>query len=246
MTTPTSSQKPKLDKARQLRGIYFIDPDDEEFVDIMKNARGKLEVPMPAAMLCKTHREKYRETCSFEKKRKTKNACIVEADESTRERMEGTLHEGHEDHIAGKGLNSWSHFNLVRKCIPVPQAMKKPDATAAVDEEWRKLEKIPAWQLTKARNKREVIAEAWNESKTVHSASLMDVCHLKNSELEPQFPKYKSRVVLRGDIVKDDPGSYAVCTVQGSSASQMTAANSNGCHITTTRMRRTSSRRNIS
>ena len=34
----------------------------------------------------------------------------------------------------------------------------------------------------------------------------------------------KVRVVLRGDIVKDDSGSYAVFTEQGSSASQMTAA----------------------
>ena len=34
----------------------------------------------------------------------------------------------------------------------------------------------------------------------------------------------KGRVVLRGDIVKDDSGSYAVFTEQGSSASQMTAA----------------------
>ena len=32
---------------------------------------------------------------------------------------------------------------------------------------------------------------------------------LKNSELEPEFQKYKGRVVLGGDIVKDDPGSYA-------------------------------------
>ena len=30
--------------------------------------------------------------------------------------------------------------------------------------------------------------------------------------------------MLRGDIVKDDSGAYAVCTEQGSSASQMTAA----------------------
>ena len=34
----------------------------------------------------------------------------------------------------------------------------------------------------------------------------------------------KGRVVLRGDIVKDDSGSYAVFTEQGSSASQMIAA----------------------
>ena len=52
----------------------------------------------------------------------------------------------------------------------------------------------------------------------------MDLCHLKNSELEPQFQKYKGRVVLRGDIVKDDSGSYVVFTEQGSSTSQMTAA----------------------
>ena len=36
--------------------------------------------------------------------------------------------------------------------------------------------------------------------------------------------KYQGRVVLRGDIVKDDSGSYAVFTEQGSSASPMTAA----------------------
>ena len=52
----------------------------------------------------------------------------------------------------------------------------------------------------------------------------MDICHLKISELEPQFQKYRDRVVLRGDIAKDDSGSYAVFTEQGSSASQMTAS----------------------
>ena len=59
---------------------------------------------------------------------------------------------------------------------------------------------------------------------TVHFASLMDICHLNNAELEAKHQKYKGRVVLRGDIVKDNSGSYAVFTEQGSSASQMTAA----------------------
>ena len=58
----------------------------------------------------------------------------------------------------------------------------------------------------------------------VHFASLMYICHLKNAELEAKHQKFKGRVVLRGDIVKDDSGSYAVFTEQGSSASQMTAA----------------------
>ena len=38
--------------------------------------------------------------------------------------------------------------------------MKIHPAKAAVDKEWEKLEKIPAWNLTKVRNKREVINEA--------------------------------------------------------------------------------------
>ena len=48
------------------------------------------------------------------------------------------------------------------------------------------------------------------EKKTVHFATLMDICHLKNAESEPKHQKYKGRVVLRGDIVKDDSGAYVV------------------------------------
>ena len=43
---------------------FFIDPADAEFKEIMKNARRKLDVPMPAAMLCRSRREEYRDTCS--------------------------------------------------------------------------------------------------------------------------------------------------------------------------------------
>ena len=85
-----------------------------------------------------------------------------------------------------------------------------------MEKGWENLEKIPAWQLTKVRNKKKVIEEARNEGRKVQFASLMDLCHLKNAELEAKHQKYKGRVVLRGDIVKDDPGSYAVFTEQGS------------------------------
>ena len=69
-----------------------------------------------------------------------------------------------------------------------------------------------------------MIDEARTKGAKVLFASLMDICHLKNAELEAKHQKYKGRVVLRCDIVKDDSGSYAVFTEQGSSASQMTAA----------------------
>ena len=155
---------------------------------------------------------------------KSKFASILEADESTRLRMEESLPNYHEEHIAGKGENSLQHYNLVHKFIPMPQAMKIPAAKAAVDKEWEKLEKISAWNLTKVRSKKEVIDEARTTGTKVHVASLMDICHLKNAELEAKHQKYKGRVVLRGDTVKDDSGSYAVFTEQRSSASQMTAA----------------------
>ena len=41
----------QLDNARQLSGIFFIEPNDEELKLTMKAARGQLVVPMPAAML---------------------------------------------------------------------------------------------------------------------------------------------------------------------------------------------------
>ena len=55
-----------------------------------------------------------------------------------------------------------------------------------------------------------------NEGRKVHVASLMDHCHLKNTELGPRHQKYQGRVIFRGDIVKDDSGTCTVFTAQGS------------------------------
>ena len=138
--------------------------------------------------------------------------------------MGNAIPHHHEDHIAGKGENSLQHYNLVHKFILMPQAMKIPAAKAAVDKEWEKLEKISAWNLTKVRSKKQVIDEARTSGATVHFASLMDICHLKMLNWRKNTKNIKVEFVLRGDIVKDDSGSYAVFTEQGSSASQMTAA----------------------
>ena len=81
-------------------------------------------------------------------------------------------------------FNSLNHQNFVRKFVPMFLAMKFPDAKAVVDKEWGKLEKLPAWQLTKVKNKKEVFLEAQKEQRTV-----MDICHLKNAELEAKCQK---------------------------------------------------------
>ena len=55
-----------------------------------------------------------------------------------------------------------------------------------------------------------MIDEARTKGVKVHFASLMDICHLKNAELEAKRQKNKGRVVLRGDIVKDDRVSCSI------------------------------------
>ena len=48
----------------------------------------------------------------------------AESHESTRQRAEFVQSKNHEDHVAGKGCTSISHYDLVHKFIPMPQAMK--------------------------------------------------------------------------------------------------------------------------
>ena len=84
---------------------------------------------MAPAMPCKTcKKSKHGETRSKTNDFKSKFACILEASESTRMRMEESLPKKHEDHIAGKGFTSMSHYNLVHKFNPMLQAMKIPAA----------------------------------------------------------------------------------------------------------------------
>ena len=130
-----SHEKLHLDNARKLRGICFIDTEDKEFKETIKNARKKLETPVAPAMPCKIIMNNKNCGCGAS----NKITCILEASESTRLRMGESLPNHHEDHIAGKGNNSLQHYNLVHKFIPVPQAMKIRAAKAAVDKEWGKI-----------------------------------------------------------------------------------------------------------
>ena len=149
-----SEEQLHLENARKLREIYFIDPEDMEFKDNIKNARKKLETSVAPAMPCKFVKNNCVSGAS--NKIQTKLACILEANESTRMRMGNSIPPNHEDHIAGKGENSLQHYNLVYKFVPMPQAMQIPAAKAAVDKEWEQLEKMSAWNLTKVTKVRKV------------------------------------------------------------------------------------------
>ena len=80
----------------------FIEPNDEEFKLMIKAARRKLEVPMPAAMPWK----------------------IPIKSSGENPRVQGAVHTCHQDHITAKGMNSMTHCSLVNKFIPMPHQWK--------------------------------------------------------------------------------------------------------------------------
>ena len=141
--------KPKPENARRLRGIFFIELDCEEFMRVMNNARRKLHIPTPAAMPCRLQLHQHRETCGTFGQHKTKYACIVEANGSTRIRMEGSQEKNHEDHTAEKRHEFIESLQSCAQNFPAPEAMKNTWCFGSSVGIMGKLEKIPAWQLTK-------------------------------------------------------------------------------------------------
>ena len=84
-------EKPMLDNARRLRRIYWIDPDDSEHSDILKNARRKLErlvAPCHAKGWFILASRKWCRAMGKKKELRTMYGCIVESHESTRQRVQ--------------------------------------------------------------------------------------------------------------------------------------------------------------
>ena len=102
--------------------------------------------------------------------------------------------------------------------------LKIEEGKKALEKEWSKLEKIKAWDLSSVQPKEKVRQRAIKEGKTVHFGSLMELCHVKHSELDRKYWIYKGRLVFRGDCVTDETGFYAAFSEQGTSASHRCAA----------------------
>ena len=49
----SSNEKIHLENTRKLKGIYFIDPENTEFKETIKDARKKLETSVAPALPCK-------------------------------------------------------------------------------------------------------------------------------------------------------------------------------------------------
>ena len=86
-----SHEKLHLEKAQKMRGIYFIDPEDREFKETIKNAHKKLETPVAPAMPCKIMKNNKNCKSGASNKIKTKLSCILEASECTRKQFTSAL-----------------------------------------------------------------------------------------------------------------------------------------------------------
>ena len=173
-------------------------------------------------MLCKISKNNKNCGSGTSNKVKSKLTCILDSCESTRLRVGESLPTHCGDHIAGRRDNSLQRYNLVHKFIPMPQAMK----IHAAKQQWTRNGKIGVnfGVEPDKRSKKEVIDEVRTKGAKVHFASLMDICHLKNAELETKAPKIPRSSCAPRWYCERWFGSYAVFTEQGSSASQMTAA----------------------
>ena len=137
-----ANEKPKLDDARRLRGIYFIDPEDGEYKETIQNARTKLEVRMEAAMRCRRVTKMH--SGLQELKRRVMKTTRFQK-QSMRALWKFTNQESVRNHLHKKVMKITSKAkgtlrrviqNLVHKFIPMLLAMTIPDAKAAVEKEW--------------------------------------------------------------------------------------------------------------
>ena len=98
-----------------------------------------------------------------------------------------------------------THFNLVHKFIPMPQAMKIPDAKKSCSGQgMEKARDNPSMATGENQEREKGFLEA-RRDKTVNPLCYTDghmSLQKKNAEVQPKLQKYNGRVVFRVDIVK--------------------------------------------
>ena len=145
-----SHEKPQLDNARKLRGIYFIDTEDTK---------------RPSRMLARNWRHQWLPLCLARWAKIVKIGWLVVNPRRSKQDLRVLWKLVNLQDCVWKNLyriiikiilQEKERIHLVHKFIPMPQAMKIPAAKAAVDKEWEKLEKIfrrGTWQKSEVRNR---------------------------------------------------------------------------------------------
>ena len=153
-----AKEKQTLDNARKLRGLYFIDPDGREYSEILKKHKKNIRKTHGTshAMQRMVHLRITKVMQSNDKAKdfKTMYGCTVEFS-SIHKATSGMLstHKTWRSHCR-KWIFLWHITIWCASLSPMAQAMKIPDAKAAVEKKWKKIQTIPAWQLDKVKCKK--------------------------------------------------------------------------------------------
>ena len=130
--------KPNLDAARERRGICFIPKNDPDYEEILNTGR-RLE-NRRVCDACNVTAPVIPNGSSWER------PCASDWSKIQMKRLNSSCSKARQLHIADRGQASMSH-------CPIPLAMAILEAKAAVDKEWTKLHKIPAWVESKGDTK---------------------------------------------------------------------------------------------
>ena len=88
------------------------------------------------------------------------------------------------------------------------------------------------WQWRTAIEKDDLIARARAKGEKIHLGDLMSICSIKFWECPREKHKYKGRICLRGDNVRDEEGALAVSQELSAHPTTIQDANANIAHGT--------------
>ena len=174
-------------QARQSKKIdLFHRSEWREFKGTMENSRNKLWLSIESAMPCKVQNLGHGEICGENKSntRRSKYACIVEAHASTRKHIGKTEQKIMKITLLGSDSIRWVIAILCTSSFLCPNQwislMRKPLCT----KKGKNSKNCRHGQWWKSRARERSFMRHRKEGRTVHFSTLMDVCHLKNSEME--------------------------------------------------------------
>ena len=94
----------------------------------------------------------------------------IEACESKRCRISESAKHKHEEQVADRGYISMSLYTLIHLPLPIPKAIRIPEAKVAVDREWNKLKNTSV--LARIRSKKQKRSDRGNTAKRQTSSFL--------------------------------------------------------------------------
>ena len=168
-------------------GIHEVSADDKDYLRVTAEARlkqacdpvaampsilGETQLPATASECDSDGIKRHWLQTRTQKKKRAVSCCV--------------------NHISEQEEDMWGICTMAWFIKPtsIPEAMTTTEASPAVNKEWDKWMRLPAWDDNKVKPKTAVVESAKKGGKTIHVANLMDRCHLQNAELARYLPKY--------------------------------------------------------